>query len=253
MNILLDFLDMREVALEVLLALGPLLVFFAVLQAVFIKLPRELLIRMGLGVLLAGLGLVLFLQGVKKGFLPAGTALGEALGRGNPWALPPIGFLLGFAATFAEPAVRVLSYEVEKASVGAIKQRVTLLVLSFGVAAFVALGMLRIILGIPIHYLIVPGYLLALVLMRFTHPTFLAIAFDAGGVATGPMTVTFVMALAVGVASALEGRDPVLDGLGLISLVALAPILSVMAFGFLHTRSSGNGHSTGDTEHDHKA
>ncbi|EGJ49506.1 DUF1538 domain-containing protein [Desulfocurvibacter africanus] len=253
MSILLDFLDMREVALEVLLALGPLLVFFAVLQAVFIKLPRELLIRMGLGVLLAGLGLVFFLQGVKKGFLPAGTALGEALGRGNPWALPPIGFLLGFAATFAEPAVRVLSYEVEKASVGAIKQRVTLLVLSFGVAAFVALGMLRIILGIPIHYLIVPGYLLALVLMRFTHPTFLAIAFDAGGVATGPMTVTFVMALAVGVASALEGRDPVLDGLGLISLVALAPILSVMAFGFLHTRSGGNGHSMGDTEHDHEA
>jgi hypothetical protein len=139
---------------------------------------------------------------------------------------------------------------VEKASTGAIKQRVTLLVLSFGVAVFVALGMLRIILGIPIQYLIVPGYLLALTLMRFTHPTFLAIAFDAGGVATGPMTVTFVMALAVGVASAIEGRDPVLDGLGLISLVALAPILSVMAFGFIHTRKQAKGNSMGGSEHD---
>lgn len=253
MSILLDFLDMHEVAFEVLLALGPLLLFFALLQVFFLKLPKESLYRFGVGVLLAGLGLVLFLQGVKKGFLPAGTALGEALGRGNLWALPPIGFLLGFAATFAEPAVRVLSYEVEKASVGAIRQRVTLLVLSFGVAAFVALGMLRVILGIPIHYLVVPGYFLALVLMRLTHPTFLAIAFDAGGVATGPMTVTFVMALAVGVASAIEGRDPVLDGLGLISLVALAPILSVMAFGFIHTRQQAKGNSVGGDEHDHKS
>jgi hypothetical protein len=197
MDILLDFLDMREVIHEVVVALGPLLVLFALLQLFLLKMSREFLVRLGVGVLLTAVGLVLFLQGVKEGFLPAGAALGEALGKGNLWALVPIGFFLGFTATFAEPAVRVLSYEVEKASTGAIPQRVTLLVLSLGVAVFVALGMLRIVLGIPIHYLIVPGYLLALVLMRFTHPTFLGIAFDAGGVATGPMTVTFVMALAV--------------------------------------------------------
>jgi hypothetical protein len=238
-EILLDFLDMREVIYEVLLALGPLLLVFAILQVFLLKMSREFLLRLGVGILLTGVGLVLFLQGVKEGFLPAGAALGEALGQSRLWFLIPIGFGLGFAATFAEPAVRVLSYEVEKASTGAIPQRVTLLVLSFGVAVFVALGMLRIILGIPIHYLIVPGYLLALVLMRFTNQTFLGIAFDAGGVATGPMTVTFVMAMAVGVATAI-GRDPVLDGFGLISLVALAPILSVMIFGFIISIRSGN-------------
>jgi hypothetical protein len=249
MDILLDFLDMREVIHEVLLALGPLLVLFALLQIFLLKMSREFLLRLSMGIFLTAVGLVLFLQGVKEGFLPAGAALGEVLGQGRLWALVPIGFFLGFTATFAEPAVRVLSYEVEKASTGAIRQTVTLMVLSFGVAVFVALGMLRIILGIPIHYLIVPGYLLALVLMRFTSPTFLGIAFDAGGVATGPMTVTFVMALAVGVASAI-GRDPIMDGLGLISLVALAPILSVMGFGLVY---SLRGRIKKGKEDDHRA
>jgi hypothetical protein len=111
--------------------------------------------------------------------------------------------------------------------------------LALGVALFVSLGMVRIIYGIPIHYFIVPGYLTAMVMLKFTDSTFVSIAFDASAVATGPMVVTFVMAMAVGVASVMENRSPILDGFGLIALVALAPILSVMGFGLLYSARKG--------------
>jgi hypothetical protein len=240
MSELLEFLEIEEVLLEVLAALGPLVFLFAVFQVFFLKLPRQYVLNLVKGLFLSFLGLVLFLQGVKVGFLPAGARMGEILGSfSQRWVLVPIGFMLGFVATIAEPAVRILSYEIEKTSSGSIRSKTILLTLAFGVAFFVALGMFRIIWGIPIHYFIVPGYLVAVLMLRFASPTFISIAFDAGGVATGPMTVTFVMALAVGVASVMENRSPILDGFGLIALVALAPILAVMGFGLLYSFRKG--------------
>jgi hypothetical protein len=240
MSELLEFLALGEVLVEVLVALGPLLLFFVLFQILFLKLPREYVINLVKGVIMTFLGLVLFLQGVKVGFLPAGTAMGEIFGgSAQKWVLIPLGLVLGFAATIAEPAVRILSFEVEKASSGSIRARVILLALALGVSLFVALGMVRVVYGIPIHYLIVPGYLLAIVMLKFVNPTFVSIAFDAGGVATGPMTVTFVMAIAVGAATVMENRNPVLDGFGLIALVALAPILSVMTLGLLYSIKKG--------------
>lgn len=240
MSELLEFLEIEEVLLEVLVALGPLVLLFAVFQVFFLRLPREYVLNLIKGLFLSFLGLVLFLQGVKVGFLPAGARMGEILGSfSQRWVLVPIGFVLGFVATIAEPAVRILSYEIEKTSGGSIRARAMLLTLAFGVAVFVALGMFRILWGIPIHYFIVPGYLVAVLMLKFTSPTFISIAFDAGGVATGPMTVTFVMALAVGVATVMENRSPILDGFGLIALVALAPILAVMGFGLLYSFRKG--------------
>jgi hypothetical protein len=240
MSELLEFLEIQEVLLEVLVALGPLVILFAIFQFFFLKLPREYVANLLKGLGLSFVGLVLFLQGVKVGFLPAGTKMGEILGNVSyRWILAPIGFILGFVATIAEPAVRILSFEVEKTSSGAIRARAILFTLALGVAFFVALGMIRIIYGIPIHYFIIPGYLVAIVMLKFTDSTFVAIAFDAGGVATGPMTVTFVMAMAVGVATVMENRSPILDGFGLIALVALAPILSVMGFGLLYSARKG--------------
>ena len=232
MNVLLDFLDMRHVALELLLAFVPLVGFFAWMQYKSLRLPRSYVFKLMKGVLLSFLGLVLFLQGVTKGFLPAGTEIGRIIGEA-PWrmALVPLGFLFGFAATAAEPAVRVLAIEMEKASGGSVSQRPVLLTLSVGVGLFVALGMVKLLLGLSILYFVVPGYALALLMTRFSTPEFIAAAFDAGGVATGPMTVTFVMAVVLGAAGAMEGRDAVSDGFGLIALVALAPILSVMVLG----------------------
>ncbi len=240
MRELLEFLELQEIFIEVLAALGPMLLFFAFFQVTFLKLPKEYVANLLKGVAMTYLGLVLFLQGVKVGFLPAGTAMGEILGgAAHKWMLIPIGLILGFVATIAEPAVRILSFEVEKASAGSIRARVILFTLAFGVSLFVALGMLRIVYGIPIHYLVVPGYLLSIAMLRFADPTFISIAFDAGGVATGPMTVTFVMAIAVGAATVMENRNPVLDGFGLIALVALAPILSIMALGLLYSMKKG--------------
>lgn len=238
MNVLLEFLDMRHVALELLAAFMPLVFFFAFMQRRSLRLPWSYVRRLAGGVALSYFGLVLFLQGVTQGFLPAGTEIGRIIGEASwRWALVPLGLVFGFAATAAEPAVRVLAIEMEKASAGAVRQGPVLLTLALGVGLFVALGMFKLLAGIHILWLVVPGYLLALALMRFSSPAFVAAAFDAGGVATGPMTVTFVMAVVLGAAGALEGRDAVADGFGLIALVALAPILAVMILGLLSTRT----------------
>jgi len=162
-----------------------------------------------------------------------GKSLGNITYR---WLLIVIGFILGFVATFAEPAARILIYQVEKVSNGYISQLVMLYTLSIGVALAIAISMVRIIYGIQLMYIIIPGYLLAFILMFFSNRTFISIAFDSGGVATGPMTVTFVLAMAIGVASAIEGRDPLMDGFGMIALVALSPILTVLILGLLYGR-----------------
>lgn len=232
MSELIDFLYFRHVLSEVLLAIGPLVAFFIFFQLVYLRLPREYVINLFKGVLMTVAGLTLFLQGVHVGFLPVGTEMGRIMNSfNNLWVLIPIGFILGVVATVAEPAVRILCENVEKASSGSISFRLLLAILSIGVGLFVALGMAKIIFGIPIYYIIVPGYIIALLLMWFCDQSFIAIAFDAGGVATGPMTVTFVMAIALGLAEAMEGRSAVQDGFGLIALVAMAPILSVMLVG----------------------
>lgn len=237
MNNLFIFKGFGHVLAEVALALIPLIILFGLFQIFLLKLSREKLINLLKGLVLTFLGLSLFLQGVKVGFFPVGEAMGMALGsKSYNWILVPIGFLLGFVATFAEPAVRILNNEVEKVSSGYIPQQIMLYTLSLGVGLAVAASMVRILLGIPIWYFIIPGYLVALIMLRFSTGTFVSIAFDSGGVATGPMTVTFVMAIAVGVASSIEGRDPLLTGFGMISLVALAPILSVLALGLLYGR-----------------
>lgn len=241
MNVLLDFLDMRHVAMELLTAFAPLLAFFLYMQMRSLRLSAEKVKRILLGVLFSFLGLALFLQGVTQGFLPAGTEIGRIIGGQSwRWVLVPAGFFFGLAATAAEPAVRVLAIEMEKASGGTVRQGPVLWTLSVGVGVFVALAMLKLLLGLPILWFVVPGYALALFMTRFSSPAFISSAFDAGGVATGPMTVTFVMAVALGAADAMGGRDPLSDGFGLIALVALAPILAVMTLGILISRTRSN-------------
>ncbi|MDV2884433.1 DUF1538 domain-containing protein [Alkalihalophilus pseudofirmus] len=244
MNITI-FEGFTEVLVEVFFALLPLLVFFLVFQFFFLKLEKDKIINIGKGMVLSFFGLALFLQGVHVGFFPAGELMGEVLGGlSYSWILIPIGFVLGFVATFAEPAVRILNEQVEKVSGGYISERVMLYTLSIGVGVSIALSMLRILAGFSLWYYIIPGYLLAVVLLFLSSNTFSAIAFDSGGVATGPMTVTFILAIAVGVASVTEGRDPLMDGFGMIALVALAPILSVLILGVLFERKGRESNET---------
>jgi len=233
--------DFNHVLVEVLTAISPVLVLFFIFMVVF-KLPKNMLLKLFKGVVFAFAGLALFLQGVKVGFLPAGMQMGSIFGSlPHRWVLIPLGFLLGFVATLAEPAVRILSNQVEKSSSGYIRSNIIMFTLCFAVGLFIALGMTRVVYGIPFYYIIIPGYLLAIILMFFSKPSFTAIAFDSGGVATGPMTVTFIMALAVGAADRIEGRDAIVDGFGLVALVALAPIIMVMLLGFLYPDQENNG------------
>jgi hypothetical protein len=216
------------------MALLPLLFLFLIFQFLFLKLPAAYVFNLLKGILLALIGLALFLQGVKIGFMPVGRAMGELLGTiAHRWLLIPLGFFLGLLATFSEPAVRILSNQIEESSAGFIRRWVVLYTISLGVAVMVTIGVVKIVYGIPFLYIIITGYVVALVLIWFCDRTFVAIAFDAGGVATGPMAVTFLLSIAVGIASTMEGRSPIVDGFGLIALIALAPILSIMVLGLI--------------------
>ncbi|MBE0481758.1 MAG: DUF1538 domain-containing protein [Dehalococcoidia bacterium] len=203
-----------------------------VFQFVYLKLPLRYVFNLFAGLAMALVGVAVFLQGVRVGFFPAGTEIGSALGEiRHMWVLVPVGCVMGLLATLGEPAVRILSDEVEKASGGSIKRAIVLLTIAVGVALFIGLGMVRIVYGIPLFYIIGPGYGLAIAMLLFSDKSTVSIAVDAGGVATGPIAVTFLLAIAVGIAAAIEGRDPVIDGFGLIALIALAPILSILTLG----------------------
>jgi len=216
-------------------ALGPLVAVLAVIFLIFFRdVPKDVLWTMVRGMIIAALGLTVFLMGVRIGFIPYAREMGSTLATKRPAAvLITVGFAMGLAATLAEPAVRILSGQVDRFSSGYLKEKTILYTIALGVAAAVALNMARIRYGIPLFYIVGPGYLLALILVAISHPSFTALAFDAGGVATGPMAVTFVMSLAIGVASG-TGRDPAAEGLGLVALVALAPIISVLLLGLVY-------------------
>jgi hypothetical protein len=152
------------------------------------------------------------------------------------WLVVPFGVLLGFVTTWGEPAVRILADQVDEASAGSIRRSLVLNAMCIGVAVAVAVAMLRIGYGIPLLYLLVPGYGLVLAIMWLCDTEFVAIAIDAGGVATGPLANTFLLALALGAAAGMGSENPLVEGLGLVSLIALAPIVSVMAMGLLVRR-----------------
>lgn len=220
-------------ALSVVLAVLPLLLFFLVFQVLFLQLPVKEVSRILTGTVIASLGLFLFLLGVSMAFLPFGRIVGEALGAlPQKWLIVPFGMLLGFVTAWGEPAVGILADQVEEGSGGSIRRNLVLLTICAGVALFVGMGMLRIGYEIPLLYLLLPGYGAVLALLWFSKQEFVAIGIDAGGVATGPLTNSFLLALALG-ASSMSGHDPLAHGLGLVGLIALAPVVSLMALGVL--------------------
>jgi hypothetical protein len=197
-------------------------------------LPRRDVRDILTGTALAAAGLFLFLLGVSVGFIPFGRAVGEALGSlSQKWLLLPAGLLLGFVTAWGEPAVRILADQVDDASNGSIRRSLVLHAICIGVSAAGGLGLLRIGYEIPLLYLLVPGYSLVLVIMWLGNRTFAAIAIDAGGVATGPLANTFLLALALGASSSMGNQDPIIHGLGFVALIALAPIVSVMTLGLV--------------------
>jgi hypothetical protein len=225
----------RENLVEVLLAVAPITLIVILLQVSVIHMPTMLFVKFMIGAILVTIGLLLFLQGVKIGLLPMGEMIGAELPKqaGLPLILLT-GFLLGFFVTIAEPDVRVLAHQVDVVSQGDIGKTLLILTVALGIGIFVCLAMLRIVLGIPMAYLLAGGYLAVLVLSFLTPPDFVPIAFDAGGVTTGPITVPFILALGIGTASVLGGRSSVADAFGLVGLASIGPVLGVMFLGMFY-------------------
>jgi hypothetical protein len=229
-----DFLHLApETVAEAARALGPLAAMFLAFQLILLKMPPHRVARMAKGLFYSFIGLVLFLVGVNGGFLPAGAAIGARIGasEGN-WVLIPIGLVFGAVVVLAEPAVWVLNNQVEEVSGGAIKKEAMLASLSLGVAAAVGIAMLRVVTGISIWWFLVPGYALALALTFFCPPLFTAIAFDSGGVASGPMSSTFILAFTLGASSA-AGGNPLSDAFGVIAMIAMTPLIMIQILGLV--------------------
>ncbi len=228
-----------DVLKEVSMALLPLVVMFILFQIFLLKMPPVQVRRMIKGVIYSFVGLIMFLVGVNGGFMPAGQKLGELLGsyasvRGGIWLvlLLAVGLIFGAVVVCAEPAVWVLTEQVETISGGNIKRNVMLAALSCGVALAIGLSMLRVLYRFSLWYILIPGYALALLLTFFCPPLFTGIAFDSGGVASGPMTSTFILSFTLGTAVA-SGGNPVTDAFGVIALVAMTPLIAIQILGII--------------------
>ena len=216
---------------EVAVGLLPVVVFFAIFQIFSLHLKKDSLIRLLVGIAYTYVGLVLFLTGVNVGFMPAGNYLGSTIGSLDyNWILIPIGMVVGYFIVAAEPAVHVLNKQVEEVTGGAVPQKAMNLSLSIGVAISVGLAMVRVLTGISILWFLIPGYAIALILSRKVPKIFTAIAFDSGGVASGPMTATFLLPFAMGACSALGG-DVLTDAFGIVAMVAMTPLVTIQCLG----------------------
>lgn len=226
-----------EVAEEVAMALAPLVLLFAGFRVFLLKRMTTLrLLKTCMGLVYTYIGLVIFFMGVKGGFIPAGTSLGGILAANDyKWLLPAVAFALGALAVFAEPAVWVLTHQVENVSGGAIKSRIMLFFLCIGVATAVGLALIRLESGLSLWYFILPGYALTFLLTIFCPPMFTAIAFDSGGVASGPMASTFILSFTLG-ASGEMGGNPLLDAFGVIALIAMTPLVAIQILGVIFGR-----------------
>lgn len=226
--------NLKEIVIEVIIVLLPLSVLFLIFQKYLLKLPKQYTKNLLKGIFLTFLGMILFFQGIDIGFLPAGNSIGIYFGNlQSKWLLIPLGFLMGFLVTYADPGVIIICNQIEKASNGFLRSNVVKFILSSSVALFVSLAMVKLIYGISLITIILIGYSIVILLTLVSDKQYTAIAFDSGGVVTGPMAVTFLMAMSLGAASAMEGRNPLIDGFGLVSLIALSPIIPLMIFGLI--------------------
>ncbi len=219
---------------EVFVSLLPIGLMFVVFQLISRRYHRRERLRIIVGFIYTYVGLVLFLCGVNVGFAPVGTMLGSQMAQGaGKWLLIPIGALIGYYIVKAEPAIQVLNRQVQSVTDGAISAKAMNRALSIGVSVSVGIAMARIITGIPIIYIIVPGYAIALIMSRFVPKIFVGIAFDSGGVASGPMTSTFLLPLCIGACNALGGNI-MTDAFGVVALVALTPLIAVQIMGLAY-------------------
>ncbi len=226
--------ELPAFAEEVAIALLPIIIVFILFQLFTRRYNKRDLKRITVGIVYTFVGLVLFLCGVNVGFAQVGSFLGKALASlPYKWVIVPIGMIIGYYIVKAEPAIQVLNRQVEEVTDGAISVKVMNRSMSIGVAVSIGLAMLRVLLGISIDWIIIPGYIIALVMSLFVPKIFVGIAFDSGGVASGPMTSTFLLPLSIGTCQAVGG-NLMTDAFGVVALVALTPLIAIQIMGLVY-------------------
>lgn len=218
---------------EIAISLLPIVLFFGIFQIFILKLNKRNLVKILIGLLYTYVGLVLFLTGANVGFIPAGNYLGQVIAALRyPWIIVPIGMVIGYFIVKAEPAVYVLNKQVEQMTDGAISAKAMGTSLSLGVACSLGLAMIRVLTGISILWFLIPGYVIALSISFFVPKIYTAIAFDSGGVASGPMTATFLLPFAQGACMVLGGNI-VTDAFGVVAMVAMTPLITIQILGLV--------------------
>ena len=226
-----------HIFIESLIALLPITVLFFLYHFIKFKVPKTDIFGIIKGLIFILLGLVIFLTAVNSGFMDMGRILGMEIAKLDNWVLIGIGFVLGLIIVLVEPAVHVLGQQIEEVTGGHIPLRLIRMTLSTGVGIAIALSMLRIVVPeVKLWYFLLPGFLIAILLSFRADPVFVGIAYDAGGVASGPMTATFVLAFAQGAASQIDTANVLVDGFGVIAMVAMAPVFSIMILGTIFKR-----------------
>lgn len=218
-------------AVEVLEALLPILGVFFIFQLISRRFNKHQILRMIVGFVYTYIGLVFFLTGANVGFMPAGRLIGARIASGEmKYLLIPIGAIMGYFVVSAEPAVHSLKKQVEEITNGSVSQKAIGLALSIGVGISVGIAMLRVITGIPILPILIFGYLVSLVITFFVPPLYTGIAFDSGGVASGPMSTTFILPFAIGACEAIGG-NVLTDAFGIVAMVAMTPLIAIQVLG----------------------
>ena len=219
---------------EVLFALLPVVCFFLIFQIFFLRLPKQTFLKITVGLAYTYVGLVLFMTGANVGFMPMGRQLGVMMGfEKYRWLAVPVAFALGYFTVRAEPAVQVLTRQVYDLTAGTVPEKAMTTSLSVGVALAVSLAFLRTLISFSILWLLVPGYILAFVLSFFVDPIFTAVAFDSGGIASGPLTSAFILPLSIGLCSSLE-KDESMFAFGIVAMVAMMPIITIQGMGLVY-------------------
>ncbi|MDO7786767.1 DUF1538 domain-containing protein [Desulforamulus aquiferis] len=227
--------EIKDIAKEILQAILPIAVLVVIFQLILFEEPGLMIAQFLIGVLMVSIGLGLFLLGVKVGLLPLGEIIGSELPqRGSFVLIILFTFFLGIAVTVAEPDVRVLAAQIDIVSAGEVSKNILITFVAIGVAIFMAIAVARLLLGIPISYILVGGYLLVFALSLYVPPHFVPISFDSGGVTTGPMTVPFILALGVGLTSVLGGKSTMSDSFGYVALASIGPVMAVMILGVIY-------------------
>lgn len=224
--------DFWTTVVDTVISIVPIVAFLLIFQLAVLRAPIANIKQLLIGIAFSIIGLTFFTQGLKMGLLPLGQEVGQSLpSTGKMWIVLSVGFVMGYGVTLAEPALHALGLQVEEYSAGLVSKNVVIHSVAFGVGLGILLGLLKIAMRIPLVYLLGPAYAVAIILALIAPKSIVGPAFDSGGVTTGPVTVPIIIAVGVGMANALGGRDPLQDGFGLIGLASACPIIAVLLIG----------------------